>query len=203
MKTYRLSPRALVVAVAAAGAMIVPAGAAFADSTPTATPSAGAGDTREKKAAAAAEERWANASAADKEALRKKGATAGTVWAPEVRTPRGGVAAGEQPKVNLGDAKPVKPTDRRAPAVTPRGGVAAGEQPRVSPGDAKSTARPSAKPADRRAPAVVAPRGGVAAGERPAESGGTTGLFTGSAVAFALVAGAGVLVVRRRASDTP
>ncbi|GAA2229340.1 hypothetical protein GCM10010232_14490 [Streptomyces amakusaensis] len=194
MKTYRLSPRALVVAVAAVGAMIAPAGAAFADSTPTATPSAGVEDTRKKKAAAA-EERWAKASAADKEALRKKGAAAGTVWAPEVRTPRGGVAAGEQPKVSSGGTKSTarpsaKPADRRTPTVAPGAGVTEREQPKVNLGDAKSTARP----------AVVTPRGGVAAGERPAESGGTTGLLTGSAVAFALVAGAGVLVVRRRAS---
>lgn len=54
------------------------------------------------------------------------------------------------------------------------------------------------------APRGAAPRGGVAAGERPvAASGDGTAVLAGSAAAALLVAGAGTLVLRRRATARP
>ncbi|MFF8955767.1 hypothetical protein [Streptomyces sp. NPDC014894] len=165
MRTHRLALRALIVAAAAAGAAIVPAGAAFADSSPS--PS--------------------------KPAVER-------------------TAQPEQPQ-EAGAEKPTRVplAPGEGPRVLPRGGVAAGDQPVVSPepsaagetrvvlGDKPAAAPEPAAPREGGGP-VVLPRGGVAAGERPAERTAPSAAIAGSAVAFALVAGAGTFVVRRRAS---
>ncbi|MFF4243194.1 hypothetical protein ACFYY2_01815 [Streptomyces sp. NPDC001822] len=61
------------------------------------------------------------------------------------------------------------------------------------PSRASRPARPTAAPA----PAGRLPRGGVDAGERPAQDAAGTALY-GTAAGTVLLAGAGVLVVRRR-----
>ncbi|CAM5661398.1 hypothetical protein [Streptomyces badius] len=104
----RTTLRAAVLAAVAAGAVLVPSAAAFADASPR--PSAPAEVTLSPERSKAAAE-------APKEA------------APAV-TPRGGVAAGDRPAPAPKEAAPAEP----APAVTPRGGVAAGERP-VGSGD--------------------------------------------------------------------
>ncbi|MGW6457004.1 hypothetical protein ACWF94_13970 [Streptomyces sp. NPDC055078] len=79
--------------------------------------------------------------------------------------------------------------------VIPRGGVAAGDKP--------SPARERAAKVVRLGDAAV-PRGGVAAGERPTEGStagtGNTAAVVGSAAGFALLAGVGTVVIRRRAA---
>ncbi|MEW2068705.1 hypothetical protein [Streptomyces sp. NPDC007346] len=117
--TARLTLRTAVLAAVAAGAVLVPSTAAFADATPK--PSAPAESAPEvsperAKAAEAAEA----AEDAPKEAR------------PSV-VPRGGVAAGDRPV-------PAAPREAApAPAVVPRGGVAAGERP-AGTGDNSTTA---------------------------------------------------------------
>ncbi|MFI1397783.1 hypothetical protein [Streptomyces sp. NPDC020681] len=95
-------------------------------------------------------------------------------------TPRPSAPAERTPEPVRGDSGDSSERVTR----TPRGGVAAGDKP---------------TPAPARDRVTRTPRGGVAAGERPAgENGGSTAL-AGSAVAVALLAGAGTVVVRRRA----
>ncbi|MFF9687076.1 hypothetical protein [Streptomyces sp. NPDC014623] len=82
-----------------------------------------------------------------------------------------------------------------------------------APAPTELTASPSATPAPERAepteaatpvpaesvPAGTVPRGGVDAGERPARDAAGTALY-GSAAGAAVLAGAGVLVLRRRST---
>ncbi|MFJ9884318.1 hypothetical protein [Streptomyces sp. NPDC091287] len=111
----RRTLRAAVLAAVAAGAVLVPSAAAFADSSPKPSEPA-AVDLSTKRAEDAAN--------APKEA------------APAV-TPRGGVAAGDRPAPAPTEAGPAK-----APAVTPRGGVAAGDRPAPAPTDAGPAVTP-------------------------------------------------------------
>ncbi|MCQ1582170.1 hypothetical protein [Streptomyces parvus] len=99
----RTTLRAAVLAAVAAGAVLVPSAAAFADasSKPSAPVEATPAPERSEAAAEAPEDA-----------------------APAV-TPRGGVAAGDRPAPAPKRAVP----SEAAPAVTPRGGVAAGERP--------------------------------------------------------------------------
>ncbi|OCC13561.1 hypothetical protein [Streptomyces sp. PTY087I2] len=97
----RTTLRAAVLAAVAAGAVLVPSTAAFADATPKPPAEATPSPERSKAAADASKD------------------------AAPAEAPRGGVAAGDRPtpapkEAALGEA---------APAVTPRGGVAAGERP--------------------------------------------------------------------------
>ncbi|AVZ73291.1 hypothetical protein SLUN_14995 [Streptomyces lunaelactis] len=87
----------------------------------------------------------------------------------------------EDPAPSKGSDTVTAPQDR-GPSAAPRGGVAAGDKPAPVRGSA--------------------PRGGVSAGERPAgsETGSSTTALAGSATALALLAGAGTIVVRRRAN---
>ncbi|MFG2771104.1 hypothetical protein [Streptomyces sp. NPDC048350] len=85
-----------------------------------------------------------------------------------------------------------RPVPDRTPSevAAPRGGVAAGE---------RADGRP--RPVAERTPSpVAAPRGGVAAGERPAGRTGedVTTAVAGSAAGAALLAGAGIVMLRRR-----
>ncbi|MEV1026239.1 LPXTG cell wall anchor domain-containing protein [Streptomyces sp. NPDC050264] len=76
---------------------------------------------------------------------------------------------------------------------------AAAEKADKSPAPARDTDE-----ARKRAAAAQAPRGGVAAGERPATGDGSADTSTaliGSLSAAALLAGAGTVVLRRRASQ--
>ncbi|MFH8884094.1 hypothetical protein [Streptomyces californicus] len=107
--TSRRTLRGAVLAAVAAGAVLVPSAAAFADSSPKPVASAPA-------ASAPSPERSEATSAAPKEAAP---ATA----------PRGGVAAGEAPTPAPKAAEP----EVAAPATAPRGGVAAGERPAAEP----------------------------------------------------------------------
>ncbi|MFJ7330491.1 MULTISPECIES: hypothetical protein [Streptomyces] len=138
--TARLTLRTAVLAAVAAGAVLVPSTAAFADATPK--PSAPADSAQEVSPE------------------RAKAAEA---------------------------AKAAKAAEAARPSAAPRGGVAAGDRPApAAPREAAS------------APAV-APRGGVAAGERPAGTGdNSTTALAGSVAGFALLAGAGTFVLRRR-----
>ncbi|MFD9749513.1 hypothetical protein ACFWZK_22780 [[Kitasatospora] papulosa] len=86
------------------------------------------------------------------------------------------------------------------PAERPTEAPAASEPSRVSPAPAPADAAESATPAPAEpvpVPARTVPRGGVDAGERPAGEAGGTALY-GSAAGAVLLAGAGVLVLRRR-----
>jgi hypothetical protein len=133
--SHRLSLRALALATAVAGALIVPSTAAFADTTPS---------------------------------------------------PR---ATERTPAPSKGGDTVTAPRDR-GPSAAPRGGVAAGDRRTPAPASDQVSKRRSA-----------APRGGVNAGEQPAgNESGTTAALAGSAAALALVAGAGTVVVRRRAA---
>ncbi|MFH8793331.1 hypothetical protein [Streptomyces sp. NPDC017941] len=87
-----------------------------------------------------------------------------------------------------------------APA-PPRGGVDAGDRPVVRAESAKPTPKPAA-PEDHKEAAeeARAPKGAVAAGERPASGGDSTNTLIGSAAGMALLAGAGTIVLRRRAA---
>ncbi|MER5769048.1 hypothetical protein [Streptomyces sp. NPDC001985] len=172
MKTRRLSLRALAVATAAVGAALLPAGAAFADSSPTAVPAV---EKPVDKSTARPAENPAEFP------VRELGDQKGKPSGPMVRVPVGGVAAGDKPVVAK-ERKPaaapmaVKPGkadkgDKAAPVVVaPRGGVAAGEQTAASTSTSTNG------------------------------SGNGTAALAGTAVAFALVAGAGTFVVRRRAT---
>lgn len=100
---HRLSLRTAVLAAVAAGAVLVPSAAAFADATPS--PSA---PSVKRSAAARAE---GGATAEPKRSAQ-----------PSV-APRGGVAAGDSPA----PAK-AEPAVKRPGAAAPRGGVAAGER---------------------------------------------------------------------------
>ncbi|MDX2618184.1 hypothetical protein PV356_01425 [Streptomyces sp. WI03-5b] len=84
------------------------------------------------------------------------------------------------------------------PAERPTEPPAASEPSRATsvpePTDAAESATPA--PAEP-VPARTVPRGGVDAGERPAGEAGGTALY-GSAAGAVLLAGAGVLVMRRR-----
>ncbi|MFI0054883.1 hypothetical protein [Streptomyces griseus] len=97
--------RAAVLAAVAAGAVLVPSAAAFADASPKPSePAAVTTPSPERSEAAAEAPRDAAAPSA---------------------VPRGGVAAGDRPAPAPKEAVPAE----AAPAVTPRGGVAAGERP--------------------------------------------------------------------------
>ncbi|MFD0337617.1 hypothetical protein ACFVH0_02820 [Streptomyces sp. NPDC127117] len=106
---HRLSLRTAVLAAVAAGAVLVPSAAAFADSAPS--PSA---PSVKRSAAARAE----------------GGATAEPKSAQPSVAPRGGVAAGDSPAPAKAEA-----TVERPGAAAPRGGVAAGERPAGTSGD--------------------------------------------------------------------
>ncbi|MFE6984651.1 hypothetical protein [Streptomyces griseus] len=95
--------RAAVLAAVAAGAVLVPSAAAFADASPKPSEPAVATPSPERSEAAAEAPRDAAPSA----------------------VPRGGVAAGDRPAPAPKEAAPAE----AAPSVTPRGGVAAGERP--------------------------------------------------------------------------
>ncbi|MFI1223391.1 MULTISPECIES: hypothetical protein [unclassified Streptomyces] len=101
--TSRPTLRAVVLAAVAAGAVLVPSAAAFADTSPKPSAPVEAVPSPERSEAAAETPREA---------------------APSV-APRGGVAAGDRPAPAPTEAGP----QQAAPAVTPRGGVAAGERP--------------------------------------------------------------------------
>ncbi|MGW0960723.1 hypothetical protein ACWD4K_17170 [Streptomyces gelaticus] len=103
---HRLSLRTAVLAAVAAGAVLVPSAAAFADSSPS--PKAPAA---EKSAPARVD---LSATPEPKENTRQP------------VTPRGGVAAGESPAPARAKAEPIV---KRSGATAPRGGVAAGERP--------------------------------------------------------------------------
>ncbi|MGC5542201.1 hypothetical protein OH733_03815 [Streptomyces griseus] len=92
--------RAAVLAAVAAGAVLVPSAAAFADASPKPSEPAAVTTPSPERSEAAAE--------APRDA------------AVPSAVPRGGVAAGDRPAPAAKEA---------APAVTPRGGVAAGERP--------------------------------------------------------------------------
>ncbi|MFJ9111409.1 hypothetical protein [Streptomyces sp. NPDC102283] len=111
----RRTLRAAVLAAVAAGAVLVPSAAAFADASPK--PSEPAVVDLSKPAEAATETPKAAAPAV---------------------APRGGVAAGERPTPAPKEAGPAEAT----PAVTPRGGVAAGERPAPAPKDAGPAVTP-------------------------------------------------------------
>ncbi|WP_030565856.1 hypothetical protein [Streptomyces aureocirculatus] len=83
----------------------------------------------------------------------------------------------------------------------PRGGVDAGDRPVVHEEAAKPTRKPAAEE-DRKQAAEDArvPKGAVAAGERPASGSDSTNTLIGSAAGMALLAGAGTIVLRRRAA---
>ncbi|MEV8456030.1 hypothetical protein AB0467_15505 [Streptomyces sp. NPDC052095] len=109
--------RTAVLAAVAAGAVLAPSAAAFADTTPKpATPSVepSAVPSKERARAAAAE------------------AAAGQSASPSVM-PRGGVAAGESPTPVPARTATAEPTVRDGAA--PRGGVDAGERPAGTSGD--------------------------------------------------------------------
>ncbi|MFE4454915.1 hypothetical protein [Streptomyces sp. NPDC056796] len=106
----------------------------------------------------------------------------------------------------VADGPSAVPAERtESPSAAPAPGKAT-EAP--SPAPAEATEPPSPVPAGESAtpapvpaedvPAGTVPRGGVAAGERPAEN-GSTALY-GSAAGAVLLAGAGVLVLRRRSA---
>ncbi|MEU3831144.1 hypothetical protein AB0E97_00660 [Streptomyces microflavus] len=103
-------------------------------------------------------------------------------------TPKPAVPSDSAPSVSPERAKAAEAAPQEArPSVAPRGGVAAGDRP-----------APAAPQEATPAPAV-APRGGVAAGERPAGAGdNSTTAIAGSVAGFALLAGAGTFVLRRR-----
>ncbi|MER6105192.1 hypothetical protein ABT115_23475 [Streptomyces sp. NPDC001832] len=102
---HRLSLRTAVLAAVAAGAVLVPSTAAFADSTPApAKPSA---------------ERSAAVAPSGVTTVPARGSE------PSVM-PRSGVAAGDSP-APAGVERSA--ADKRSAAATPRGGVAAGERP--------------------------------------------------------------------------
>ncbi|WP_406151617.1 hypothetical protein [Streptomyces sp. NBC_01012] len=72
------------------------------------------------------------------------------------------------------------------------------ESPSAAPRGAEPSEEPTAVPAES-VPAGTVPRGGVDAGERPAQGADDTALY-GSAAGAVLLAGAGVLVMRRRSA---
>ncbi|MFF2012063.1 hypothetical protein ACFVWY_23675 [Streptomyces sp. NPDC058195] len=102
--------RTTVLAAVAAGAVLIPSAAAFADTTP--------------KPAAPSVQR--SAAAADR-AKASAGTTSEVTGRPAV-VPRGGVAAGESPT-------PVPARTAAGAGTTPRGGVNAGERPAGASGD--------------------------------------------------------------------
>ncbi|MEU0685660.1 hypothetical protein [Streptomyces uncialis] len=87
-----------------------------------------------------------------------------------------------------------KPADKKI-SLAPRGGVAAGEAT-ATPAPAPRVA--DGKPAEKRI--SLAPRGGVAAGERVAAEGGGSTAVAGSAAGLVMLAGAGTIMLRRRAA---
>ncbi|MFE3401589.1 hypothetical protein [Streptomyces anulatus] len=121
----RRTLRAAVLAAVAAGVVLVPSTAAFADASPkpsepavvdlSSKPSEAPSET--PRAVAPAVTPRGGVAAGDRPAPAPK--EAGPARTPDV-TPRGGVAAGDRPAPAPKEA---------APAVTPRGGVAAGERP--------------------------------------------------------------------------
>ncbi|MFD0416070.1 hypothetical protein [Streptomyces sp. NPDC127108] len=92
-----------------------------------------------------------------------------------------------------------KDAKRKAPGAIPRGGVAAGDKPAESE---KAPNKPTPKPVsdEARKRAAQAPKGGVAAGERPESGSDGTATLIGSAAGLGLLAGAGTMVLRRRAT---
>lgn len=102
--------------------------------------------------------------------------------------PKPSVAATERTPAPARGTDASKPARGEVPSAAPRGGVAAGDRPSAVP------ARPSKRDS-------AEPRGGVAAGERPmgTTSDNTTALAGSAAGAFVL-AGAGTLLLRRRAA---
>ncbi|MFG3430704.1 hypothetical protein [Streptomyces californicus] len=121
--TSRRTLRGAVLAAVAAGAVLVPSAAAFADSSPKPVASAPA-------AAAPSPER----SEAAPEAPREAAPEAPREAAP-APAPRGGVAAGEAPTPAPKAAEP----EVAAPEAAPRGGVAAGERPVADGGTTGTT----------------------------------------------------------------
>ncbi|MFJ8982369.1 LPXTG cell wall anchor domain-containing protein [Streptomyces sp. NPDC102282] len=96
---------------------------------------------------------------------------------------------------------PAEKTESPTPTPAPEGAEAGAATPAPAPEGAEQSATAAPVPADSVRPGTV-PRGGVAAGELPA---GDTGSASdtvpyGSAAGIALLAGAGVLVLRRRSA---
>ncbi|MBT2900696.1 hypothetical protein [Streptomyces sp. McG3] len=112
----RRTLRAAVLAAVAAGAVLVPSAAAFADASPKSS-----------------EPAVVDLSSKPSEAPTKTPEDAGPAVAP-----RGGVAAGDRPAPAPKEAGPAE----AAPAVTPRGGVAAGDRPAPAPKDAGPAVTP-------------------------------------------------------------
>ncbi|MFJ4840463.1 hypothetical protein [Streptomyces sp. NPDC088746] len=111
--------------------------------------------------------------------------------------------------VAVADATPTRAAAERSATSTPE---AAERSATPTPGTAERGATPTpapqgAEPTEMAAtpvpaeavPAGTVPRGGVDAGERPAQGAGDTALY-GSAAGAVLLAGAGVLVLRRRSA---
>nr|WP_104791504.1 hypothetical protein [Streptomyces sp. QL37]PPQ62129.1 hypothetical protein C5F59_01760 [Streptomyces sp. QL37] len=73
------------------------------------------------------------------------------------------------------------------------------EAPSPAPEGAEPTVTAATPVPAESVPAGTVPRGGVDAGERPAQGSGDTALY-GSAAGAVLLAGAGVLVLRRRSA---
>ncbi|MEU9062806.1 hypothetical protein AB0D13_29085 [Streptomyces sp. NPDC048430] len=88
--------------------------------------------------------------------------------------------------VAVADATPTRAAAERSATPTP------------APEGAEPTELATPVPAES-VPAGTVPRGGVDAGERPAQGAGDTALY-GSAAGAVLLAGAGVLVLRRRSA---
>ncbi|MER6910594.1 hypothetical protein ABT354_02805 [Streptomyces sp. NPDC000594] len=186
--TSRMSLRAIAVSLIGGVAVLAPAGAAVADSSPTKPRVVDLSETPD---------------GVKVDLGRPVAAPAGAVKPVEVRVvPRGSVAAGDKPApLRLtpaavsadggGKSAPVKVQ------VVPRGSVAAGDKPSPEPKRVFLDKVSSEKGAP-----VVVPKGSVAAGERPAEAGSASGwAVTGAtAVAFGVLAGAGGLMLRRRST---
>ncbi|MEU0132924.1 hypothetical protein ABZ172_02620 [Streptomyces sp. NPDC006296] len=94
----------------------------------------------------------------------------------------------------LADDSPAARPAEQQPTRPPSATVPDAEAPTPRPAERSEEATPV--PAES-VPARTVPRGGVDAGERPAGGAGDTALY-GSAAGAALLAGAGVLVLRRR-----
>lgn len=124
-----------------------------------------------------------------------------------VLAPAGAALASDTtPKPVASEAAAAEKADKASPAPATRDEEvarkrAAAEKAERADKASPVPAAPGSDEARKRAAAAAAPRGGVAAGERPVSDGGTgsTGLVT-SLSAAALLAGAGTVALRRRAS---
>ncbi|MFJ8887760.1 LPXTG cell wall anchor domain-containing protein [Streptomyces sp. NPDC102402] len=112
-----------------------------------------------------------------------------------VLLPSAAAVADDTPAV----ATPAEKAESPTPA--PEGAEAGTARPVPAPEGAEEAATAAPVPADSVPPGTV-PRGGVAAGELPAgDTGGASDAAPyGSAAGIALLAGAGVLVLRRRSA---